>query len=118
MKEKAKNRGNLTQDKGLISTAYILPQLDNRLPCLVDAKKLAADSLLHRLTLVCDRESYSPAFFKRMKAKRVACLTDHKYPGEDWPKHQFHPYQVILPSGEKTELKLAERGHCLSNGLR
>lgn len=52
-----------------------------------------------------------------MKAQRVACLTYHKYPGEDWPEDEFDAYQVTLPSGEQTELKLAERGHCLSNKL-
>jgi len=52
-----------------------------------------------------------------MKAQRIACLTYHKYPGEDWPEGEFKPHQVILPSGQKTELKLAERGHCLSNQL-
>ena len=30
---------------------------------------------------------------------------------------EFYPHQVILSSGEQTEFKLAERGHCLSNGL-
>ena len=110
---------NKAVDPGMIKVIEydILPRLEKTLPTLVDAGKLAADPLLHRLTLVCDRESFSPAFFKRMKAQRVACLTYHKYPGEDWPEHEFHVYPVTLPSGEKTELKLAERGHCLSNGL-
>ena len=95
----------------------ILPQLKKILPDFVSAKALEADPLLHRFTLVCDRESYSPPYFKRLKAQRVACLTYHKYPDENWPEDEFYPYQVTLPSGEKTELKLAERGHCLSNGL-
>ena len=30
---------------------------------------------------------------------------------------EFYPHQVTLSSGEQTEFKLAERGHCLSNGL-
>jgi hypothetical protein len=86
---------NKAVDPGMIKVIEndILPQLDNRLPCLVDAKELETDPLLHRLTLV------------------------HKYPGEDWPEHEFRPYQVTVPSGEQTELKLAERGHCLSNKL-
>ena len=110
---------NKAVDPGMIKVIEhdILPQLEKNLPAFVKARELETDPLLHRFTLVCDRESYSPAFFKRMKAQRVACLTYHKYPGEDWPAHEFYPYQVTLPSGEQTELKLAERGHCLSNGL-
>ncbi|WP_221901807.1 putative transposase [Bathymodiolus platifrons methanotrophic gill symbiont] len=41
----------------------------------------------------------------------------HKYPGENWPEEEFLPYAVTLSSGEQTQLNLAERGHCLSNGL-
>ena len=110
---------NKAVDPGMIKVIEndILPQLKKVLPVLVDTKKLAADPLLHRFTLICDRESYSPAYFKRMKAQRIACLTYHKYPGEDWPEDEFKPYQVTLPSGHKTEIKLAERGHCLSNHL-
>jgi hypothetical protein len=110
---------NKVVDPGMIQVIEndILPQLEKVLPDFDHTRELEADSLLHRLTLVCDRESYSPAFFKRMKLKRIACLTYHKYPGENWPEDEFLPYQVTLSSGEKTELNLAERGHCLSNGL-
>jgi len=110
---------NKAVDPGMIKVIEndILPQLEKTLPDFVSAEELAIDPLLHRFTLVCDRESYSPPYFKRLKAQRVACLTYHKHPGENWPEDEFYPHQVTLPSGEKTELKLAERGHCLSNGL-
>jgi hypothetical protein len=78
---------------------------------------LAADPLLHRFTLVFDREGYSPDFFQRMKAQRVACLTYHKYPGEPWAEEEFAPCQVRLAGGQLATLFLAERGTCLSNGL-
>ena len=110
---------NKAVDPGMLKVIEndILPQLEKTLPAFVGAKELEVDPLLHRFTLVCDRESYSPPFFKRMKAQRVACLTYHKYPDENWPEYEFHPCQVTLPTGEQTALKLAERGHCLSNGL-
>ena len=110
---------NKAVDPGMIKVIEndILPQLEKTLPDFVSAEELSADPLLHRFTLVCDRESYSPSYFKRLKAQRVACLTYHKHPGENWPEDEFYPHQVTLPSGEQTEFKLAERGHCLSNGL-
>ena len=110
---------NKAIDPGMIKVIEndILPRLGKDLPTLVTAKALEADPLLHRLTLVCDRESYSPAFFKRMKIKRVACLTYHKYPGEDWPEEAFQWCKVKMASGETVEMKLAERGSCLSNHL-
>ena len=72
---------NKAVDPGMIKVIEndILPQLEKTLPAFVKARELKADPLLHRFTLVCDRESYSPPFFKRMKAQRVACLTYHKY---------------------------------------
>ena len=110
---------NKAVDPGMIKVIEndILPQLEKNLPIHVTDQALAADPLLHRFTLICDRESYSPAYFKRMKALRIACLTYHKYPGEDWPEAEFKTYQVTLPSGQQTDIKLAERGHCLSNKL-
>jgi hypothetical protein len=110
---------NKAVDPGMIKVIEndILPQLEKNLPDFVSPEELKADPLLHRFTLVCDRESYSPPYFKRLKAQRVACLTYHQYPGENWPENEFFPHQVTLPSGEQTTLKLAERGHCLSNGL-
>ncbi len=35
-----------------------------------------------------------------MKAQRIACLTYHKFPGEDWSQAEFAPYRVRLANGE------------------
>jgi hypothetical protein len=67
--------------------------------------------------LVFDREGYSPEFFKRMKKKRVACLTYHKYPEKKWELEEFKNQSVPLVSGQVVSMMLAERGTCLSNGL-
>ena len=79
--------------------------------------ELAADPLRHRFTMVFDRAGYSPEFFAEQKAQRVAVLTYHKFPGEDWAVEEFAPHEVVLANGEKVTLSLAERGTCLSNGL-
>jgi hypothetical protein len=52
-----------------------------------------------------------------MRKRRIACLTYHKYPGEDWPREEFAPTEVRLASGERTAVELAERGTKLRNGL-
>jgi hypothetical protein len=69
------------------------------------------------LTLVFDREAYSPEFFAEMKARRIAILSYRKYPGEDWPVEEFVASGVRLASGEEVTMKLAERGTMLSNRL-
>jgi hypothetical protein len=110
---------NQVVDPGLIQVIEheIVPRLDQRVPAQPDSEQLSADPLRHRFTLVFDREGYSPAFFLRMKTQRIACLSYHKFPGEDWSQEEFAPCQVRLASGEAVTMPLAERGTCLSNGL-
>ena len=110
---------NQAVDPGLIAVIEqeIVPRLAQRVPAPADPEPLKADLLRHRFTLVFDREGYSPAFLQRMKAQRIACLTYHKFPGEDWSQEEFAPAQVRLASAEVLTMQLAERGTCLSNGL-
>jgi transposase-like protein len=110
----------LTQpvNPGLIAVLrqHIVPRLVAEAP-QPDAEVLEADALLPRLTLIFDREGYSPDFFAELKAQRIAILTYHKFPGEKWPAAEFAPHTVRLHNGEIIELELAERGTRLSNGL-
>jgi hypothetical protein len=110
---------NQVVDPGLIQVIEreIVPRLEQRLPVQVERDALDADPLRHRFTLVFDREGYSPEFLLRMKAQRIACLTYHKFPGEDWSAEEFAFYRVRLASGEVVVMELAERGTRLSNGL-
>jgi hypothetical protein len=110
---------NQAVDPGLIAVIEqeIVPRLAQRVPAPADPEPLKVDPLRHRFTLVFDREGYSPAFLQRMKAQGIACLTYHKFPGEDWSEAEFAPAQVRLASAEVLTMQLAERGVCLSNGL-
>ena len=110
---------NQVVDPGLIQVIEqeIVPQLERCVPAAAAPVPLPADPLHHRMTLVFDREGYSPDFFRRMKTQRIACLTYHKFPGADWAPEEFTPTPMRLASGEVVTLDLAERGTCLSNGL-
>ena len=55
--------------------------------------------------------------FEELGKKRIAILTYHKYPKEDWLSEEFDPHQVQLSGGETVTMKLAERGSRLSNNL-
>jgi hypothetical protein len=103
-------------DPGLLQVLErdIVPRLEADIP---NPPGLDADPLLHRFTVVFDREGYSPAFFAKMKKRRIACLTYHKYQGEDWPSDEFIATEVRMASGQQTTIRLAERGTKLSNGL-
>jgi len=110
---------NQVVDPGLIQVIEntILPDLKQRVPNQPNPQQLSENPLLHRFTLVFDREGYSPDFLKRMKKERVACLTYHKFPGDAWREDEFKSASGVCSAGLQVDMKLAERGTRLSNGL-
>jgi len=80
-------------------------------------RRLAEDPRAHWFTVVFDREGYSPELFEQLWRKRIAILTYHKFPKEDWRIEEFAPHSVQLAGGETVTMKLAERGAQLSNKL-
>ena len=73
------------------------------------------------LTLVFDREGWSPDLFQRLARRGIACITWHKnFKGEDWPQEQFRALEVPIhgPAGASTTtVELAEQRIVLRNGL-
>jgi hypothetical protein len=108
---------NMAVDPGLIKVLEeeIVPRLEKEVPNQPTEQELTADPLLHRFTLIFDREGYSPGFFQRMRKRRIACLTYHKFPGEAWPDDEFQVRKVQLVSSEVVEMALAERGTFVGN---
>ncbi len=110
-------------DHGLLEALRndIVPRLLKDVPGQPTAEELEADRYRARFVIVFDREGYSPEFFKEMwRTYRIACITYHKYPKEDWPVEEFADVETRLPNGEVVTLKLAERGSRIGdhkNGL-
>ena len=73
------------------------------------------------LTLVFDREGWSPDLFKRLARRGIACITWHKnFKGDDWPEEDFRTLEVLIhgPAGTSaTTVDLAEQPIVLRNGL-
>jgi hypothetical protein len=110
---------NKEVDPGLIQVVEgeIVPRLEQEVPAQPTTEQLDNDPLLSRFTLIFDREGYSPALLLRLKKKRIACITYHKYPGENWSETEFAKQQVKLVTGEVVEMALAERGTWLGKKL-
>ena len=111
---------NKEVDPGLLATLRcdLVPWLEINAPISQQlGKEMASDPLLHRFTLVFDREAYSPVFFAEMKQLHIATLTYHKFPGQKWSEEEFASCNVTLAGGEVVVMKLAERGTMLSNRL-
>jgi hypothetical protein len=100
-------------DHGLLEAlrSDIVPRLLQEVPGQPTADELEADRYRARFVILFDREGYSPEFFKAMwQTHRIACITYHKYPKDDWPTSEFAEIETTLPAGERVALKLAERG--------
>lgn len=97
----------------------IIPRLLKDVPNQPTEEILLNNPYLHRFIVVFDREGYSPEFFKEMWEKhRIACMTYHKYPKDDWEECEFEEISVELINGEKTPMKLAERGSLIGSGKK
>jgi hypothetical protein len=111
---------NKEVDPGLIATLTqdVVPWLEAHVAKTPEQeRRLAEDARAHWFTLVYDREGYSPELFAKMGKKRIAILTYHKFPQEDWRKEEFQLHSVELAGGETVTMQLAERGSQLSNKL-
>ena len=106
-------------DPGLLQTleAQIVPRVLTEVPGQHTEEELKADPWRPRFTMIFDRAGYSPEFFQRRWAERIAVITYHKFPGDDWPADEFTERPVRLVSGQEVKLSLAERGVRLSSGL-
>lgn len=111
---------NKEVDPGLIATLNkdVIPWLEGNVAKTPEQeRRLAVDTRAHWFTIVFDREGYSPEWFEQMRKKRIAILTYHKFPQQDWRGEEFATHSVELAGGETVALKLAERGTRLSNNL-
>jgi hypothetical protein len=100
-------------DHGLLEVlrSDIVSRLLKDVPGQPTAEELEADRYRARFVILFDREGYSPEFFKEMwQTHRIACITYHKYPKDDWPAAEFAAIETTLPGGARVSLPLAERG--------
>jgi hypothetical protein len=108
-------------DHGLLEAlrSDIVPRLLKDVPGQPTAEELKADRYRARFVILFDREGYSPEFFKEMwQTHRIACITYHKHPHDDWPAAEFAEIETALPNGERVRLQLAERGTWIGNRKR
>ena len=99
----------------------VLPALERAGVLPADAPDLSAGAGTPALTLVFDREGWSPTLFARLARRGVAVITWRKGAREaDWPEAEFRPAPapVQSPGGVRlVETLLAERPTRLADGL-
>ena len=107
---------NQAVDPGMVKVLReeIIPRLEADVPNQPSPAQQAEDPLLPRLTVVFDREGYSPELFRHLwKEKRIACQTYRKGAYEPWDDALFTAREVVLNNGRKVTWELAEMGTLL-----
>jgi predicted nucleic acid-binding Zn-ribbon protein len=106
---------NQAVDPGMLQVLehQIVPRLEQEIPNQPTPEQLQADAKRHRFTLIFDREGYSPGFMQALNEKRIACLTYHKYPGENWPSEEIpDTTKVVSPEYRRLDGQVRSlRGH-------
>jgi len=107
-------------DPGLIKVLeeQIVPRLLEEVPGQPTSAELEADPQRARFTVIFDRAGFSPKFFARLWALRIAVITYRKRVNRAWPPSDFSTHTVRLVNGEEVKLRLAERKVLLRNGMR
>ena len=95
----------------------IVPRLLRDVPGQPTEEELNKNPYVHRLTMIFDREGYSPDFLAAMWEERIACQTYHKYPQGDWALSEFSEHEIHMPDGHTVKMNLAERGIFLGRRL-
>ena len=101
----------------------IVPQLETLGVLKADAPDLTQPhSGEPALTLVFDREGWSPSCFRRLARRGIACITWHKnFKGVDWPDSDFNTFEVPIHGPaqvRKMSVALAEKKVILPNGFK
>lgn len=108
---------NQPVDHGLVAALRedLAPWLEANMEVSAEhQQRMDADPQLPRFTLIFDREGYSPELFEQLGKRRIAVISYHRYPKDDWPEAEFHEETVELVRGVKVQLRLAERKILLS----
>lgn len=107
-------------DHGLVQALRedVIPWVEANAAVSVEhQRKMDADELQPRFTVVFDREGYSPDLFEELQQRRIAVLCYHRYPRGHWDPQEFREQTVKLVNGEQIQMKLAERETQLPKGL-
>ena len=87
----------------------IVPELLRTVPGQPTAAELDLDLQLHRFVIVFDREGSTHSLLLELWRLRIGALTYRKNVKDVWPELEFLEYDVPVPGGGSTRMKLALR---------
>lgn len=72
-------------------------------------EELAANPLLHRFVIICDREGATNRLFSKLWEQRIGVISYRKNVKDVWPESEFSTVEVAVPGGGSTKMSLASR---------
>lgn len=99
----------VTEGLGATLVDDVLPRVMDVVPGQPTEAELAADPLLHRFVVVFDREGSTHSLLSKLWSRRVAAITYRKAVDDAWPESEFAEFEVPVPGGGTTRMKLASR---------
>ena len=99
----------VTSGLGAVILDKIVPDLLANVPQQPTEKELLDDPLLHRFTVIFDREGSYGNLLAKLWQNRIVAITYRKAVKDKWPDGEFADHEVSLPDGETTHMLLASR---------
>lgn len=96
---------------------HLLPMLETEVIPKAQAQIRKVTGESRRLTLIFDREAWSPQSFRRWRDNDIDVITYRKGKQAPWPEIDFRDYRVER-DGKEIEYQLAERSVCIIEGTR
>jgi len=87
----------------------IVPELIKSVPLQPSEEELAANPLLHRFVIICDREGATNRLFSKLWEQRIGVISYRKNVKDVWPESEFSTVEVAVPGGGNTKMSLASR---------
>jgi hypothetical protein len=95
----------------------IVPELLASVPNQPSEAELAADPLLSRFVVICDREGASYSLLSSLwQNHRIGAITYRKAVTSKWDESEFSETTVPVPGGDSTKMQLASKETSLAAG--
>ena len=94
----------------------IVPDLLASVPGQPSEAERMANPRLHRFVMVFDREGATHSLLSKLWLLRIAVITYRKRVKDSWPQTEFAEFEVPVPGGGQTKMKLASRKTTLTSG--
>jgi hypothetical protein len=107
-------------DHGLVQALDkdIVPWVEKHAPITAEhQQRMDREALTPRFTVSFDREGYSPDLFEEWQQRRIAVLSYHRYPAEDWGERRVPTADGELGERRNGAVAVGGTRHTITQGI-